>query len=313
MLLFFLSIFVSDVTIYPKTPLHEIDLKGEILLSPGKMISGKEGFYIYDNSSSHIICFNQERMKFEIGRKGNGPGEFLKIDGLSYHKDLIYVLDGEKGKVIQFNSKGTYLSESLIEEEWRKVHQVSDMLVINDAIYLVFQNGKNWLVKYDLNGHKLHQFPKIRPDFKTGCGNNYNMTLSPEHDEIQIFSLFTGEQFVVDLKTDQVRYSGSIQDPLLNQSLKPFEEQDEGNEYFLSISQSLFGPYIIQNKSYALFLIMKLENRKSYLMSLKDRTRRIISFEKLPFKFIGLYQNEDQFYFISEDGELFWTKLVLDK
>lgn len=75
-----------------------------LTLGPGKEI------YVAQPQEGCIKVFSPAgRLVRTIGRKGEGPGEFMALDNMGWVGDTLYVSDGRLGRVSLFGTDGRYL------------------------------------------------------------------------------------------------------------------------------------------------------------------------------------------------------------
>jgi hypothetical protein len=81
------------------------------------IVVGSEGtMYVVNGGSSSIRVFStQGKFVREIGRRGNGPGEFQFFNSLSLSGDTLYVVDGRSRRVTLMDTSGKLLTTWNIE------------------------------------------------------------------------------------------------------------------------------------------------------------------------------------------------------
>lgn len=102
------------------------DGKGHAMLKPEWSIERTEVFYpllisevlIHPSGEAYIVSFdnatvlhfdNKGKELANIGRKGEGPGEFIYPSEISLHGDVIYVKDGSDSSYTLFKPNGEYI------------------------------------------------------------------------------------------------------------------------------------------------------------------------------------------------------------
>ena len=143
------------------------------------------------SNDSQLYAFDQKgEFKYEIGRKGQGPGEYLKIGEVffSTNKQTIYVVDFEK--FLEYDFKGKYIrSFQKPTPDDNSLYYFSN-IGDNHFIGQVTYNGKN-KYKYCLinqDGDTVKTFPNHIFFDKVGTGvSTFDGALCPIHVDNQLY------------------------------------------------------------------------------------------------------------------------------
>jgi len=138
-----LSEFIRDYK-YIKLETNEKCIIGSI----DKVEIKSDKIYILDTyKSKSLYVFNiNGNFLYKIGQIGNGPGEFISPGDFSIKDNLIYLLDVEQKKMINYNIDGRY-----IKETYSKIHFRNFQILNNDTFVIgntyISQNDN----KYNFN------------------------------------------------------------------------------------------------------------------------------------------------------------------
>lgn len=95
---------------------------------------------IFDNKLTSVLLYDTNgRLINQFGKKGKGPGEFVRPAGLRIVENHIYVLDFDNFGISEFNSDGNFLERHSFEGESIGFAQTS---MIDSERYLAPANGK---------------------------------------------------------------------------------------------------------------------------------------------------------------------------
>ncbi len=113
-------------------------------------VDSKNNLYVADVNFYHIKVFDSVGNYIRtIGRKGQGPGEFLQIVSICLdNSDNLFVLDVTKRSIQQFSSSGEFINQLYIEG-------IPNAIAIDDSGYIYINNvsiEKHLIEKYDKNG-----------------------------------------------------------------------------------------------------------------------------------------------------------------
>lgn len=131
-----LSDIADTVSLLPLETTKQ-SLIGEV----SKLVSGKDAFYILDkNYMSGIFVFKSQTGQFvcRIGKVGNGPGEYNRIDDFSLdeNQQVIYALC-DKNKIITYTLSGDLVAEQTLP------FFASAMEFWNETFYFVVNDKDN--------------------------------------------------------------------------------------------------------------------------------------------------------------------------
>ena len=141
------------------------------VLKPGEYaIDGRNRVYIYEAADSTVKVFGEDgRFLREIGRKGQGPGEFARAFFLGCVPDgRLLVTDFQNRRTSFFGPEGDFLASY----QWAT--NVSIPLLVLDGAYIVQESvreedaSKLFLKTYDFNGNVTRTWREfVYPAFKS--------------------------------------------------------------------------------------------------------------------------------------------------
>ncbi|MEP1150736.1 MAG: 6-bladed beta-propeller [Balneola sp.] len=145
---------------------NSLNLKEEIIFGLDKELDGSEllgqvnGFVVDDNFNLYVIdSMTQEIKVFDkngklinrIGKRGRGPGEFLRLNNLYLESDLIYAFDPVQYRVTIFDTKGDLVSTISTPKESQVANFFRQIVSYDEKNFLIFykQWGEGNYSKYD--------------------------------------------------------------------------------------------------------------------------------------------------------------------
>ena len=113
--------------------------------------------FIVDMGNSRVVKLNKKfSLIWELGKKGQGPGEFIRPDVLRIHKNNIFVSDLGNNRISIFDSSGAFISSLNFP------FRIRDFLVTSDdKIYIPSCHDKRLISAYNLAGEKTFSFGKL--------------------------------------------------------------------------------------------------------------------------------------------------------
>ena len=136
-------------------PIHIYPSKNYILIHPveynrGTMLFDKEGKYLFD-----------------IGKKGNGPGEFVSSMAdieMDEDNDCVYIRDHKPSRILKYRlSNGEYLTEIPLSYSRANDFLLSpkdEALIVSCWPHKKIDDGIPWIWKQDFQGNILQELPK---------------------------------------------------------------------------------------------------------------------------------------------------------
>ncbi|HRR08934.1 MAG TPA: 6-bladed beta-propeller [Rhodothermales bacterium] len=134
------TIHLSDIII-EATPLSLEATENSLILNGGVNLSTNETSIYIGGMGQDLVQFNKKTGTFirQIGKKGEGPGEYNQATSLFASEDALYVVDSMVGKIQSFNSQGVYLSQL----QNPLLRNVGKIYVFNNKIYLNLTYGSH--------------------------------------------------------------------------------------------------------------------------------------------------------------------------
>lgn len=117
--------------------------------------------YVLENSPPSVVVFDDDgQFKFRIGRRGEGPGEFVFPQRLTWLGEDLAVLDPGAGRLTMFNRDGAYV-DSHTASTWRMASELAwvhnDVIAVQVGPVWNFRDprndGKASLLLVELPGH----------------------------------------------------------------------------------------------------------------------------------------------------------------
>lgn len=142
-------------------PTPEEEEKMIYFSNPANIDTDDNFIYVVDNTAHKILKFEKNgKFKEIIGRKGEGPGEFMFPANIrTSKKGNLFVYEGGNLRFQIIDSMGKIINS------FRTFYSIHDFVVINDSIYancIYSDEGKEnpLIVKYDMNGKIVKSFGK---------------------------------------------------------------------------------------------------------------------------------------------------------
>ena len=157
-------------------PSEKEDNERVFLAQPWSMARDIKGyFYVYDNKEKTIAVFDPAgNFVSKIGRRGQGPGEFLYIRRIIPEGDNLTILDSTKHELCLLNSEGRYLNSTKLFRSY------SDFaLDHNGRVYCALESRavNSYLVDVlDESGQLLYSFGNPIRRFKDSSDSYLNET-----------------------------------------------------------------------------------------------------------------------------------------
>ena len=123
----------KSLDMYFNPSVLQIETSDEYLIGDYFIAGSKNGkLALVSNQDIFIIDSNSGKIESKISRRGNGPQEYVEISSVSLdpYKDIIYVTDMAKNRVMTYDYYGTFISELPFKS-------VADLRKLNDNNYVV--------------------------------------------------------------------------------------------------------------------------------------------------------------------------------
>jgi len=128
----------------------------------GIEISNEREFFVVDHLSNKIRHFNQDGHYIDsYGRKGRGPGEFLRVTNINLANELLYLFDYENARIQRFNIKKLKF-ESPIQLEKSFTITARMEFFGNEILITGLTPGLDYFVhRFDMEGQYIESFGKF--------------------------------------------------------------------------------------------------------------------------------------------------------
>ncbi|MDR1339098.1 MAG: 6-bladed beta-propeller [Prevotellaceae bacterium] len=144
-------------------PLESVDK--HLIGTVNQLIVYKDRFYIFDRyQTQSVFCFQQDgKFLFELNRKGQGPGEYIKLDNISIDCDNSHLLlyCGPMHPILVCDLDGNYIKSHRTKDIW--AHEFS----YTGNGYAAFYGGYTTNEKHEKNG--------MTPNLLIANTDNYNL------------------------------------------------------------------------------------------------------------------------------------------
>lgn len=119
----------------------------EVYLGYAKSFASTNGdtIYVLDSQNSEILAFDQDgKQLFVVGRRGQGPGEFVEPSAILWSKGRLFVSDTRLNRVTVFKSAGEFNRTIAIAGRPEK------LAAIGDRLYVGVVSGRAIVIEIDL-------------------------------------------------------------------------------------------------------------------------------------------------------------------
>jgi hypothetical protein len=136
-----------------------LPLASDSVLAPlSQVVYANECYYVKDHKSKFLRFDKNGSLKNQIGRRGNGPGEYRYASEFVIHPvGNIYISGGKEGKIMVFSPEGKFLRTFDISQKY-----VSSFEIFNDKFLLFYGPGAEHIPEnmeiVDTNGTVLKTF-----------------------------------------------------------------------------------------------------------------------------------------------------------
>lgn len=147
--------------------LIEIGNPDSVMLKRARPVCEHEGKLLIDGGDVLVLAdISSGSIYNKVGRKGKGPGEYIRVSGAAMDKDgNIYVCDMNPDRVLEYDRNGVYVGDL-------RCSRASSLAVLPDGKFAVSVNaGKRdtvSLVICDENAQVTRESGLKNPDIKTG-------------------------------------------------------------------------------------------------------------------------------------------------
>jgi len=152
-----------------------LETNDECLISTIKRLEFyRDRIYVADEVSGNLLEFTSTgRYQRTVGRKGNGPGEYIRLDDFAFKGDSVIVLDGRVKKYVIYD-----LYSDLFREVPYDTWHLESLSFGNNVIYQILNHSKTGyghsnLLKFDLGSGKVLSSAlsfDARDEYKSGYG-----------------------------------------------------------------------------------------------------------------------------------------------
>ena len=158
--------------------------------------------YIYVTESAKVkkLTSNGGLIK-EWGSSGIGTGQFMMAEGIAAYNNLLYVADGEYGRIHVFDLDGNFVKTIAERGTGNGQLQFSTALAIdnNNGWLYVSDDDNNRIVKLDLNGNYIDQWGC---DSSGTTGIRYPTKIAIDKNNDRIYVVDSGNHRIISLTTN---------------------------------------------------------------------------------------------------------------
>jgi hypothetical protein len=230
---------------------------GRLLFPYDIRVDSKDQIYVLDAEDADIKIYDRNGVWLRnVGRKGQGPGEYMTISDFDVsHDGRIYILDTQQHRVLIFRPDGTFDSSFFVEgsclrlkvdEKWQ-VYLQQNISFIRKGTY-GSHKMEIILKRTDSKGNKLFEygrFPYVKSVWRPKKTTQGIRTTSHQSREAHTTVWFVGKSSKL-----YVGYSGDYLVTVLNRGGKPLFKF--GRE-FTPIKHPLYSPDLAHPKDYPAF------------------------------------------------------------
>lgn len=264
---------------HPKIPnLHDTELKkiSDISAKDSQLIDNinyytftGENMYLFDITSQKLVVFNYNgKYLGSIGKKGEGPGEFLDVTGVFAQYDGISFIDQRKNKYIKYNNKYEFIKENVIKISsveqpitygnniiawYNKVDSNNNTYILNRGVGL-FSDSLN-LIKDIYSLEKIYKPYLLDPNRVSSV-----FSVNSNNGDVAI-SKIDSKEFNINIYDGNLNYKKNITLNLQNVYYTK-EEYDQITEYYKDWQKNY------RNKYNHTIKLEKLDNRRRIVLSL---------------------------------------------
>ncbi len=218
-------------------------------------------YIIHDNKCS---VFNIEgKYLMDIGRLGNGPGEYIYINKLCFVNNDVWIYDSRKMCFYIYNCNGFYKNNIKLYEYFESLKQITENVVAGlisndtgDAINRIkFFDSEGSVIDSILNTKLFFNLNFAKSSTLDGSFYKYNEEiLFKEGYNDTVFKVLANNQLQANCIINAGKYKFTIEDKFLNKDLKPRKGRMnlvifENNKYMILRSHPMMpNEYIIINK-----------------------------------------------------------------
>jgi hypothetical protein len=204
-----------------------------IVAKPVSMLGYKSKVYILDLKFYCILVFNENGLSHTVGRHGAGPGEITDMTiSFKILDDKIYILS-QPNRIEILTLKGDYLDTIKLQHK-EKYFFPTDLEIFDNNIFISISASETRVQQYDCSGRLIKQF--IGGGKKVS--QNRNNFLDPlalhidrEKQKIIIFSRFSGDIDVFDLKSRNLLWSRKNYDPIISRRIADLTKKQNQKNY----------------------------------------------------------------------------------
>jgi len=134
-----------------------------VLLQPGHLTARDERVYVFDGGDRSLKAFDLAgELVWRLGRRGEGPGEFLQVIDLEVGPEgNVWILDGGAARIAIVSSDGEWVGTRSLGDEMTR-----DVLPLEGGMYLLVSHapGDRMFSAYDRSGRRIEQVTVPDPD-----------------------------------------------------------------------------------------------------------------------------------------------------
>lgn len=260
-------------------------------------IDSSKNFVFLDAKTRQLLIFNKEgRFVKRVGKKGQGPGEFIAPSGIALDKQgNLIIADNQTRRINKYDKEGNFLSSFIIAG----THWPPDIMNIDSKGNYFFgglktvireNESETWINKYNSKGKYIKSF------FKRNTNQAWLRSIFPffgfcidEEDTIYAIQINEYKISVFDSDGNLIKIFGKAPDyfkapdPERKVDWSKFRTQSEMREELTRLSESwtrILQIEVVNNKN--LLVILKMNNLikgfdKEYVIDIWDKKGNKVS------------------------------------
>jgi len=236
-----------------------------------KLIVHDQHYFIWDEITNSILCFDGEgKFEFDINNEGEGPGEYQFINDFSIDENKIFIHDSQLKKILIFDLKGNFITESPIEILFNVFEALEDKYLfftgfsLNEAYSN--QNYHPNLIVTDQNFQNGKTYLFFDEVFNTGANIYPSRSLQKTPNGALVYQPYDDNLYQYSKNKFEVRYALSFeQDPDIGKEKdNPSSDNDGDIMYFLESEKLLHLIYKYQDTYHFVYHFKESEITKEF-------------------------------------------------
>lgn len=264
--------FEKMSTINPMDVLNTSFIKLEttdscLISSVGILVSVDNYLLVLDGRSSELYAFDKEgKFETKVGRKGNGPGEYVSVQNIfvDNRKGQIGVIDTEQDKIVYFS-----IPDFKFSSEKKLPFNTSCCEMLEDGNFVCYSEsyedndlGNHYFIVVDSLYKPIRE--TVEKKFKSGYQTGASTMVYKVDDKVLAYSPFVSDVYEINTNETKCLYRLSFGDYEMPSHDFLMEKSNGGkNNYFNALENSNYISYYdINETSNYMFVFYIVNNQK---------------------------------------------------